>query len=114
MPQGNKVGVEEYWNKRLNMPSPTSNTKTAIEALQKIDELVSTSAGFEADCFIGLDKPRGGKPNPEIAEDWAKIIVKIFTITHPLLHKCCGGKLLVEKLTKESKQDNVFTRFPAP
>jgi hypothetical protein len=70
-----------------------------VKALKKIDKLVSADAGFEADCYLGLDKPRGVKP--KYADEWAEIIMKIYKITHPLLHECCGGTNSITKLKGE-------------
>ena len=66
--------------------------KEIIKALQKIDAIVCNNAGFEADCYLGLNEPRGENPNPEVAKEWAETIMEVYKITHPLLHECCGGK----------------------
>lgn len=72
-----------------------ANYKKAYLALEKIDELVSTGAGAEADTWLGLDKPRGGIATQVMAKQWAELIMEIYRITHPLLHSCCSkGKHL--------------------
>jgi hypothetical protein len=65
----------------------------ALEALKKIDEIVGSDIGEEADCFVVLDYPLKKEPNLEMVKMWAESLVEIYKITHPLLNKCCGGKL---------------------
>jgi hypothetical protein len=68
------------------------------QAINKIDGIVSSDAGYEADIHIGLEKK---KVREEYAKDWAKMIVEIYKTVHPLCHDCCGGNDTIGKLKQQ-------------
>lgn len=69
--------------------------KELLEAISKIDRLVSSDPGFEADLILGFGKSKS--IDQRVARDWAKIIVETYVITHKLLHSCCGGEKANER-----------------
>lgn len=55
---------------------------TDLELLHKIDDLVSSDTAFDADC-LSLEE------SSEKERMFAELIVEIYKLVHPYVHKCC-------------------------
>lgn len=74
-----------------------------LEAISKIDRLVSSDPGFEADLLFNSVKSKS--IDQRVARDWAEIIVQTYLITHKLLHSCCGGEKANKRLKSLSTKE---------